>query len=364
MPRIITVTSGKSSVGKTHVSLNLALHLSDLGYKTCLFDADFGLSNVNVLLRIFPELNIKDVVVGNQKIENIIIRNYEGIDIIPGSSGIEEMAKIKPERIPQIAKAFSTLDDYDFIVVDTASGTTREVISFCLAGSEVLLVITPEPTSLTDAHALLKVLKTNGYKNQVKVIVNQSSNARIAEKSFAKLASTSERFLSIKLSFLGTVSNDPIVLESDEKNKPFIHLHPNAPPSKHIKKIGSQIVKMKDCGMEKEEMGIFWETCLTFFTTNLETTQKKADVEKETEQIVEKKGEENRFVEEQNEQIVAESKKLQEMRQTHVKAKLPHHMSKEKLIRQTHFMLNQVIENLSLAADELKSIRGLIEDDN
>jgi flagellar biosynthesis protein FlhG len=132
MARIITVTSGKGGVGKTNISANLALHLAELGYNTCLFDADLGLANINILLKIYPEHNLKDVILYQKDIKEILIENYEGIDIIPGSSGVEEMANLTPDQIVKLIKQFSKLDAYDYFIIDTAAGISKDVISFAL----------------------------------------------------------------------------------------------------------------------------------------------------------------------------------------------------------------------------------------
>ncbi|MEI6127929.1 MAG: AAA family ATPase, partial [Pseudomonadota bacterium] len=187
MTRIITVTGGKGGVGKTNISINLALILSKLGSKVCLFDADLGLANINILLGLYPEYDLEDVILSNKSIHDIIIKNYQGIDIIPGSSGVEKLANLSGESLDRLIESFSTIDDYDYFIFDTSAGISRNVISFCLAASDVLLVITPEPTSLTDAYALLKILCFNGFTGSVKIIVNQCRNTSAASAAYTKL---------------------------------------------------------------------------------------------------------------------------------------------------------------------------------
>ena len=158
MPRIITVTSGKGGVGKTNITTNLSLHLAAMGFNPCILDADLGLANINILLGINPEHTLKDVINNNFKLSDIIIKDYNGIDIIPGSSGIEDMANIGQGSLDKLIESFSPINAYDFLFIDTAAGISSDIISFCLASNEIIIVITPEPTSLTDAYALLKVL--------------------------------------------------------------------------------------------------------------------------------------------------------------------------------------------------------------
>ena len=137
MPRIITVTSGKGGAGKTSISLNLALELSKKGHRVCLFDADLGLANANILLGLYPEYTIEDVLSGEKDLTEVIIRDVEGVDIIPGSSGVEKVANLEPEELDDLVASFSMLDAYDCVIVDTASGVSKNVISFCLAASEI-----------------------------------------------------------------------------------------------------------------------------------------------------------------------------------------------------------------------------------
>ena len=129
MARIVTVTSGKGGVGKTNISANMALHLASLGYRTCLFDADLGLANINILLGLYPEYNLEDVILNNKTVKDIIIRDYDGIDIIPGSSGVEKIANLEHEQIDQLVKSFSEFDSYHFFFFDTSSGASQKTLS-------------------------------------------------------------------------------------------------------------------------------------------------------------------------------------------------------------------------------------------
>ena len=120
--KTITITSGKGGVGKTNISVNLALHLSTLGYRTCLYDADLGLANINILLGLHPEHSIEDVIFNRRSLQDIIIRDYKGIDIIPGSSGVEKMANLEGGQVEHLTRSFSELDGYDFLLLDTSAG--------------------------------------------------------------------------------------------------------------------------------------------------------------------------------------------------------------------------------------------------
>jgi flagellar biosynthesis protein FlhG len=151
MSRIITVTSGKGGVGKTNISVNMALYLASQKYRVCLFDADMGLANIDILLGLYPEYTLEDVLTREKRLQDVIIRDYSGIDIIPGSSGVRKMADPEPGEIDFLMDALSELQDYDFFFFDTSAGISKNVISFCMASPEIILVVTPEPTSWTDA---------------------------------------------------------------------------------------------------------------------------------------------------------------------------------------------------------------------
>lgn len=275
MTRVITVTSGKGGVGKTNISANLALHLAELGYSTCLFDADLGLANINILLKIYPEYNLKDVILHNKDIREIIIENYRGIDIIPGSSGVEQMANLSPNQIVQLIEQFSKLDHYDYFIIDTAAGISKDVISFCLASSELMVIITPDPTSLTDAYSLLKILTLNGFKNSVMVVINQSPGLQSAKNALGKFVATTTKYLGLKLIPIGVLGRDQNVVSAVSKQQPFITLYPNTSASKSIKNIAHNLIKKEQEGVVAFTLETFWEKCLSFFTRTLKTGVKK-----------------------------------------------------------------------------------------
>jgi MinD-like ATPase involved in chromosome partitioning or flagellar assembly len=264
MARIITVTSGKGGVGKTNISVNLALQLANLGHRTCLFDADLGLANANIVLGLYPEHTLEDVILNNKTIKDIIIRDYDGIDIIPGSSGIAKMADLEDREIQPLIKSFSELDRYDFILFDTPAGVSRNVISFCRAASEVVLVITPESTSLTDAYGLLKILSQNGFKGPAMVAVNQSKDAKIANMAYSKLKKTVQQYLSTDIIPLGLIFHDDHVAEAVKECKPFISLYPNCNASKCIKNIAKRLVEKQAEDIETHGLETFWTSFLSF----------------------------------------------------------------------------------------------------
>jgi MinD-like ATPase involved in chromosome partitioning or flagellar assembly/HD-like signal output (HDOD) protein len=284
MTRTITVTSGKGGVGKTSISVNLAMHIATLGYRTCLFDADLGLANVNILLGLYPAYNLEDVILSHRDLKDVTIKNYEGIDIIPGSSGMEKIANLQPDRLEHLLQSFSELDEYDFLLFDTSAGVSRNVISFCLASSEVIVVITPEVTSLTDAYALLKILCLNGFNGSVRIVVNQCRSTSIAKHAYSKLKQTVKKFLPIDVVPLGVIVQDPKVEEAVKKQRALVLLYPESNASRCIKNIAKRLVEGRPEDSEPSGMSSFWTTCFEIMTNPLELTAR----EKKKEEIVDK----------------------------------------------------------------------------
>ena len=208
--KVITVTSGKGGVGKTSLSVNLAIQLGRLGKRVIVFDADFGLANIEIMLGIRPKYNLADLMYRGKSIEDIITYGPENIGFISGGSGINELANLTRDQEFSMIHRLGELDRIaDVIIVDTGAGISDTVLEFVAASEEVLLVATPEPTSITDAYALLKTLnKKASYrpeKNVVKMVANQVRGEREAAELFEKLGVVVGKFLDIEVEFLGSV---------------------------------------------------------------------------------------------------------------------------------------------------------------
>ncbi len=274
MARVITVTSGKIGVGKTSISVNLAIQLAKEGSRTCLFDADLGLANINILLGIHPDYTLEDVIARKKTISDIIIRDVSGIDIVPGSTGIDALAGLDADRSQGLITELSILDTYDFLLFDTSAGISQNVISFCMASSEVILVLTPEPTSLTDGYSLLKVLSLNGFKHTIQVVVNQSKNNRKGKIVFEKFQNIVQKYLSLNIHHMGTILQDESVVESVAMQKPFISLYPKARASLSIRGIIRKIIDEKAPPGIDETQG-FWHQYMKFVKNPLQLTNTK-----------------------------------------------------------------------------------------
>lgn len=265
MAKIITIASGKGGVGKTSISLNLSLALAASGHRVCLFDADLGLANVNILTGLFPEHGLEDVICGKYSLGEIMIRDFQGIDIIPGSSGVEKIADMTSKEAQNLIQSFLALSAYDYFILDTSAGISSQVLSFCRASHEMILVATPEPTSLTDAYSLLKVLSKHSGLPRIKVVINHVKTASAAKKAYARLKETVHRFLPLKISPLGIVAQDHNVPISVVSQIPFFMLFPDTDASRCIRSIALKLVK-DPLGKTDMPMELFWDRCLGFLS--------------------------------------------------------------------------------------------------
>jgi len=265
MAKIITIASGKGGVGKTSISLNLSLALAASGHRVCLFDADLGLANVNILTGLFPEHGLEDVICGEYSLGEIMIKDFQGIDIIPGSSGVEKIADMTSKEAQRLIRSFLELSSYDYFILDTSAGISSQVLSFCRASHEMILVATPEPTSLTDAYSLLKVLSKHPGLPRIKVVINHVKTASAAKKAYARLKETVHKFLPLEISPLGIVAQDHNVPISVVSQIPFFMLFPDTDASRCIRSIALKLVK-DPLGKSDMPMELFWDRCLGFLS--------------------------------------------------------------------------------------------------
>lgn len=231
--RVITVTSGKGGVGKSSISVNLAIALSRLGNRVIVLDADFGLANVEVMLGIRPQYNLADLMFRGKTLKDIITEGPENIGFISGGSGIQELTNLSKDQIVYLIQKLVELDERaDIIIIDTGAGIADSVLEFVAASSEVLLVATPEPTSITDAYALLKTLnrKTDVSLQDtvIKMIANRIDDYEEGKELYDKLSLVVSKFLDLKLEYLGAVPQDSSVSKAVMRQKPAIALYPNS----------------------------------------------------------------------------------------------------------------------------------------
>jgi len=259
--RVITVTSGKGGVGKTSISINLAIQLTRLGKRVVVFDADFGLANIEVMLGVRPQFNLADMMFRGKDLADIITQGEEGISFISGGSGIQELASMNREQVMFLTSRLIALDKFaDVIIVDTGAGISDSVLEFVLASTEVLLVATPEPTSITDAYALLKALNRkeefSKEDTSIKMISNRVKNEQEGLSLFEKMSVVSDKFLHIPIEYLGPVPMDEQISKAVMRQKPVSVINPEAPSAKAIKQIAEKILEMES-EETSEKRGMF-----------------------------------------------------------------------------------------------------------
>lgn len=261
LARVITVTSGKGGVGKSNMSVNMAIQLSRLGKKVIILDADFGLANVEVMLGTRPKYNMADMIFGGKDIRDVICKGPENIGFISGGSGIKELSNLSKDQISGIINMMYGLDSLaDIIIIDTGAGISDAVIAMVLASSEVLLVTTPEPTSITDAYALLKTInKTPGFNaenTRIRMIGNRTLNMSDGYDLYNKLNSVVERFLSMKMEYLGAVPFDVNLTKAVMRQQPVSIAYPNTPAVKSIKAMAKTLIDMEQSETKSVRTGL------------------------------------------------------------------------------------------------------------
>ncbi len=245
--RVITVTSGKGGVGKTSLSVNLALQMQQEGKKVVILDADFGLANVEIMFGIRPQYNLADLIYNGKSIEEIITQGPNGVGFISGGSGVQDLVNLDKEKLQKLIAKLVKLDSlYDVIIIDTGAGIADSVIEFVLSSPEVLLVVTPEPTSITDAYSLLKAVNRkkefNREQKSIKVVANCVSGEEEATEIFDKISVVVSKFLNIQLEYLGYIPTDKQLTNAVVEQKPVTVQYPNCESALRIKEICDKLL--------------------------------------------------------------------------------------------------------------------------
>ena len=231
--RIITVTSGKGGVGKSSVAINIALQFRRQGKRVIIFDADFGLANIEVMFGVIPKYTLADLMFKGKELKDVLTEGPEGVLFVSGGSGIARLVNLDGEQIKRLVYKMSELEQLaDVIVIDTGAGISSSVLEFVAASPEVLLVTTPEPTSITDSYALLKALAMYpGYdrnSSKIKVIANKVSSTAESKNIFEKLSIVVKRFLNLNIEYLGEVPVDSAITKAIMKQKPVSLVYPSS----------------------------------------------------------------------------------------------------------------------------------------
>ncbi|HBB13162.1 MAG: MinD/ParA family protein [Treponema sp.] len=246
--RIIAITSGKGGVGKTNVAVNMAIAYAEIGKRVILIDGDMGMANVNVLLNIVPRYNLLQVINRQKKMSEIILDTEFGIKFIAGANGFSKIANLSKEELDYFTKEFLSLSNADIIIIDTGAGIANNVLQFVAAADEVYVVTTPEPTAITDAYGIIKIISTElvDRESNIKLLVNRVHSADEGKRISERIITIVGQFLNYKVDYIGFVYEDSVVQTAVIRQKPFIVVNPTSRPSVCIKHIVGRIEKTEN----------------------------------------------------------------------------------------------------------------------
>jgi flagellar biosynthesis protein FlhG len=241
--RTITIASGKGGVGKTTLTVNLAVALSRAGKEVMILDADLGTANVDILFGIMPRYTLLDFIKGEKSLKEIVVKGHEGVKIIPGCSGIYE---INNTSAWQREKLINDLENYgqnmDFLLVDSGAGISKEVIGFLAAADEVIIIVSPEPTSITDGYGIIKILSRIKKHGEVNLVINRARNLQEINETFKKLETVAARFLDIKLNRLGFILEDRNIENAIKEMVPFCIKYPRTVGAHNLIQIAERLI--------------------------------------------------------------------------------------------------------------------------
>ena len=257
--RVIAVTSGKGGVGKTSIVGNLGYAFTKLGKEVLILDADLGLGNLDVLLGLAPKYNLSHVIMEEKTIEEILIEGPGKMKILPASSGIQELTHLTREQKIQILTQLDVLaDGVDVLFIDTAAGISSNVMDFNATAQEIVVVVSPEPTSITDAYALMKVLSLKYSEKVCKLLVNMTTRPEEGREVFRQLHLVTDRFLDIRIEYLGCIFHDEKVTRGVKSQKLVSELYPDAQASKCFRDLARKISAMPPLNPPTDGSNLFW----------------------------------------------------------------------------------------------------------
>jgi flagellar biosynthesis protein FlhG len=258
--QVIAVSSGKGGVGKTNVVANLAVALSKAGKRVLVLDADLGLGNIDVLLGLAPRCTIEHVVAGARRLDEILVEGPAGVQVLPASSGIQTLTALTESQQLMIQEQLERLSaGMDVLLIDTGAGISPLVTFFASSAHETVVVLSPEPTSLTDAYALIKVLTRQYRERRFKVLVNQVKHTREAAEVFRKLDAAADRFLHVAIDYIGCIPQDDYVPLAVMQQRAVADLFPDSPASQAFARLARQIVQWPRSGIPKSSVQLVWQ---------------------------------------------------------------------------------------------------------
>lgn len=255
--KIITVTSGKGGVGKSNFIVNLAITLSKEGKKVLLFDADIGMGNDDVLMGIYHKYNIMDVINGEVSIEEGIIEGPNGIHLLPGGTGINNIEDLTEEQREKFISEIDNVDGYDYILIDTGAGINRTVLAFVASSDEAIFILTPEPTSLTDGYSLFKALKHFKIETHVNIVINRALSEEEGRATFSKFDLATRRFLNRYPTYLGCIYEDKHLTMAVRNQTPVVIKYPKSEAARSIVRVAARVMGKENSIKGNGAKGLF-----------------------------------------------------------------------------------------------------------
>ncbi len=263
--RVIAITSGKGGVGKTNISVNLAASFAKLGDNVLLMDADLGLANVDILFDLHPKYDLRHVIAGERTLDEVIVDAPLGLKVIPASSGVSSMADLSPAENAGLIRAFSELTfPVDTMIIDTAAGISDSVITFCKASQEVIVVVCDEPTSITDAYALIKVMSRDHGVKRFHILANMVNSKAHGEELFHKIARVTDHFLDIIAVHIGSIPMDDYLRKAVRHQMPVVEAFPRSPSAQAITQLTKTIDKWPVPELASGNMAFFIERVIGY----------------------------------------------------------------------------------------------------
>lgn len=239
--RVVAVTGGKGGVGKTNISVNLGVALAELGRRVMLLDADLGLANIDVILGLHARYNLFHVMSGERSLEEILVEGPSGLKVVPGASGIQQMAEMSPAEHAGLINAFSSLaNDVDVLLIDTAAGISDLVVSFSRAAQEQIVVVCDEPASITDAYAIIKLLNREYGVNRFRILSNMVKSVQEGRDLYNKMCRVTDQYLDVMLNYMGSIPYDEQLRKAVKGQRPVVEAYPRSRVSQAFKNLAKK----------------------------------------------------------------------------------------------------------------------------
>jgi flagellar biosynthesis protein FlhG len=261
--QVVAVTSGKGGVGKTNVVANLAYSLCRLQRRVVILDADMGLANLDVLLGLVPKYNLQHILMGERALEEIIIEGPGGMRILPASSGIQELTELtSQQRMALLSQLESLNDRTDVLIIDTPAGISSNVMFFNTLANEIVVVVSPEPTSVTDAYAMIKVLGNRYAEKYFNLLVNFVRDEAEGLEVYRHLSMVTERFLNLSIRYLGFIPADVQVQKAVKRQRAVAELFPTCSASRSFLNLAEKIARLADSSKPTGNLNLFWRSLI------------------------------------------------------------------------------------------------------